>query len=83
MFSVVNVVMTWPGILAVDRFGRRPLLLIGAAGMAVAQLIVAAVGVAIDADNLAGQRVLISFVCMCVVSSVQSVSTRELTFRSS
>jgi len=32
--------------------------------MAISQLIVAAVGVAVDADNQAGQKVLIAFVCI-------------------
>lgn len=42
------------------------MLLLGAAGMCISQLIVAAVGVAIDQDNLAGQRVLIAFVCFFI-----------------
>lgn len=64
--SVVNVGMTVPGIWGVDHFGRRGMLLLGAAGMGISQIIVAAVGVAIDDDNLAGQRVLIAFVCFFI-----------------
>ncbi|KDE02510.1 hypothetical protein MVLG_06941 [Microbotryum lychnidis-dioicae p1A1 Lamole] len=62
--NVVNVGMTIPGILLVDRVGRRSMLLYGAFGMCVCQLIVAAVGLAVSKDNLAGQRVLIAFVCI-------------------
>jgi len=64
--NVVNVGATVPGIWAVDKLGRRALLLYGAAGMAISQLIVAAVGVAVDADNQAGQKVLIAFVCIFI-----------------
>ncbi|KAI1431176.1 high-affinity glucose transporter RGT2 [Xylaria sp. CBS 124048] len=42
--STINVVSTIPGLWAVDRFGRRPLLLWGAVGMAAAQFIVALTG---------------------------------------
>ncbi|KAI1812611.1 high-affinity glucose transporter RGT2 [Poronia punctata] len=42
--SVINVVSTLPGLWAVDKFGRRPLLLWGAVGMCVGQLIVAVIG---------------------------------------
>ncbi|GAA5873086.1 hypothetical protein JCM16303_006934 [Sporobolomyces ruberrimus] len=64
--NVVNVGATIPGILAVDRAGRRALLLYGAAGMAVSQLIVAAVGVATPEGNQASQKVLIAFVCIFI-----------------
>ncbi|GAA5936358.1 sugar porter family MFS transporter [Sporobolomyces koalae] len=64
--NVVNVGATIPGILAVDRLGRRALLLYGAAGMAVSQLIVAAVGVATSENNQASQKVLIAFVCIFI-----------------
>ncbi|GAA6017582.1 hypothetical protein JCM11491_005291 [Sporobolomyces phaffii] len=64
--NVVNVGATVPGILAVDRVGRRGLLLYGAAGMAVTQLIVAAVGVATPEGNQAAQKVLIAFVCIFI-----------------
>jgi len=30
--NVVNVVTTFPGLWAIDRFGRRPVLLVGALG---------------------------------------------------
>ena len=60
--NVVNVGMTVPGIWGVERFGRRRLLLIGAAGMCVCEFIVAITGVSIPTSNLAGQKVLIAFV---------------------
>lgn len=59
--------MTLPGIWGVERFGRRRLLLVGAAGMCVCEFIVAIVGVTISVENLAGQRVLIAFVCIYIV----------------
>ncbi|KAK4699649.1 MFS transporter, SP family, sugar:H+ symporter, partial [Phenoliferia sp. Uapishka_3] len=64
--NVVNVFMTLPGMYLVDKSGRRMLLLVGAAGMAMSQLIVAAVGSAISTENLAGQQVLIAFVCIFI-----------------
>ncbi|GAA6062675.1 hypothetical protein JCM10212_002498 [Sporobolomyces blumeae] len=60
--NVVNVGMTVPGIWAVDKLGRRSLLLYGAFGMAVSQIIVAAVGDGVSVDNKAGQKVLVAFV---------------------
>lgn len=64
--NVVNVVMTIPGIWAVDKVGRRRLLLIGAAGMLVCEYLVAIVGVTISVENQAGQKVLIAFVCIYI-----------------
>ncbi|KXN87454.1 putative glucose transporter rco-3, partial [Leucoagaricus sp. SymC.cos] len=64
--NIVNVFMTLPGIWGVERFGRRQLLLIGAAGMAICEFIVAIVGVTVSVENLAGQRVLIAFVCIYI-----------------
>ncbi|KAI1419294.1 high-affinity glucose transporter RGT2 [Xylaria sp. FL1777] len=42
--SVINVVSTLPGLWAVDRFGRRPLLFWGAIGMCIGQFVVALIG---------------------------------------
>ncbi|EKM81722.1 hypothetical protein AGABI1DRAFT_90109 [Agaricus bisporus var. burnettii JB137-S8] len=64
--SIVNVFMTLPGMWGVERFGRRRLLLVGAAGMSLCEFIVAIVGVTVSVDNLAGQRVLIAFVCIYI-----------------
>ncbi|BGP63347.1 hypothetical protein NBRC10512_007497 [Rhodotorula toruloides] len=64
--NVVNVGATIPGILAVDRVGRRSLLLYGAAAMCVCHFIVAGTGVGVSADNKAGQKVLIAFVCIFI-----------------
>lgn len=64
--SVVNVFMTLPGMWGVERFGRRRLLLIGAIGMCVCEFIVAITGVVVSTSNLAGQRVLIAFVCIYI-----------------
>jgi MFS family permease len=64
--NVVNVGMTVPGMWAVDKLGRRSLLLYGAAAMCVSQLIVAIVGTVIDDTNKAGNKVLIAFVCIFI-----------------
>ncbi|CAE6355938.1 unnamed protein product, partial [Rhizoctonia solani] len=64
--NVVNVGMTVPGIWAVDRVGRRRLLLIGAAGMLICEFLVAIIGVTISVENQAGQKVLIAFVCIYI-----------------
>jgi sugar porter (SP) family MFS transporter len=64
--NVVNVVMTVPGMYGVERFGRRRLLLVGAAGMCFCEYLVAIVGVTISKENIAGQRVLIAFVCIYI-----------------
>lgn len=42
--SAVNVGSTIPGLYLVDKWGRRPILLIGAIGMCISQLIVAITG---------------------------------------
>ncbi|KAL0065168.1 Plasma membrane low glucose sensor [Marasmius tenuissimus] len=64
--NVVNVVMTLPGIWGVERFGRRSLLLWGAVLMCVCEYIVAIVGVTVSVNNIAGQKVLIAFVCIYI-----------------
>jgi len=64
--NIVNVFMTIPGIWGVERFGRRRLLLIGAAGMCICEFIVAIVGVTVSTNNLAGQHVLVAFVCIYI-----------------
>ena len=64
--SIINVFMTLPGMWGVERFGRRRLLLVGAAGMCICEFLVAIVGVTISTSNTAGQKVLIAFVCIYI-----------------
>lgn len=64
--NVVNVGMTVPGILAVDRVGRRKLLLIGAAGMCVCEYLVAILGVTLSKENTSGQQAIVAFVCIYI-----------------
>jgi sugar porter (SP) family MFS transporter len=65
--NIVNVVSTIPGMLLVESWGRRRLLLVGAVGMAVSQLIVGAVGTALgghEGNQHVWNKVLIAFVCL-------------------
>ncbi|GAB1194040.1 general substrate transporter [Aspergillus pseudonomiae] len=62
--NIVNVVSTFPGLYMVEKWGRRPLLLFGAVGMCVSQLIVAIVGTATTSD--VANKVLIAFVCVYI-----------------
>ena len=64
--NIINVFMTLPGMWGVERFGRRRMLLVGAAGMCVCEYMVAIIGVTISTSNTAGQKVLIAFVCIYI-----------------
>jgi MFS family permease len=64
--SAVNVGSTFPGLYMVEKWGRRPLLLFGAAGMAVCQFIVAGVGTGASSNNISAQQALIAFVCIYI-----------------
>ncbi|KAI4158347.1 MAG: hypothetical protein LQ342_007516 [Letrouitia transgressa] len=63
--NVVNVVSTFPGLYLVEKWGRRPLLLLGAIGMFICQMIVASVGTALP-DSQVANKVLIAFVCIYI-----------------
>ncbi|EMD38912.1 hypothetical protein CERSUDRAFT_112620 [Gelatoporia subvermispora B] len=66
--NIVNVFMTIPGMWGVERFGRRSLLLWGAAVMCICEYIVAIVGVTISVENQAGQKALIALVCIYIAA---------------
>jgi sugar porter (SP) family MFS transporter len=61
----VNVLSTLPGMVLVETWGRRRLLLVGATGMAFSQLLVAIVGTAMPSTYNANM-VLIVFVCLYI-----------------
>ncbi|TQS38220.1 hypothetical protein Golomagni_01281 [Golovinomyces magnicellulatus] len=73
--SAVNVCSTLPGLYAIDKFGRRPLLLWGAIGMCIAQFVVATLGTTttgqtsegvVFATNVVAQKVSIAFICLYI-----------------
>ena len=73
--SCVNVGSTIPGLYAVDKWGRRPVLLLGAVGMSISQLLVAVLGTTttsqdangkIIVENTAAQSAAIAFICMYI-----------------
>lgn len=64
IINVINVVSTFPGLLVIESWGRRKLLIVGAIGMAVCQLLIASFTTAAgDGDELQkiGQTILIVF----------------------
>lgn len=64
--NVINTCSTFPGLYAVDRFGRRPLLFWGAIGMGVSQYIVAACGAATSTTNDASAAAQFTFICIYI-----------------
>ncbi|KAI2618330.1 hexose transporter [Hypomontagnella submonticulosa] len=73
--SCINVVSTLPGLWAVDKLGRRPLLLWGAVGMCLSQFLVAMLGTLTTGQdsqgniivyNVAAQKAGIAFVCIYI-----------------
>lgn len=73
ILASVNVAASFPGIYLVDRAGRRPVLLIGAATMFIGQIVVGSVSKAYPDDPIAGD-VLIAFTCLFVAVSPLSQS---------
>ncbi|KAL9079211.1 MAG: hypothetical protein Q9157_001880 [Trypethelium eluteriae] len=63
--NVVNVASTPLSFWAIERFGRRPLLIYGAMAMVVCEFVVAIVGTA-DAGSKAANVCLIVFVCFYI-----------------
>ncbi len=66
--SIVNCFMTLPGMWGIERFGRRSLLLYGAAVMCVCEFIIAIVGVTISVENQHGQKALIALICIYIAA---------------
>ncbi|KAL8400913.1 hypothetical protein RB594_001080 [Gaeumannomyces avenae] len=73
--SVINVVSTLPGLWAVDRLGRRALLLGGAIGMTISQFLVAMLGTLTTGQDAEGkiivfnadaQKAGVAFVCIYI-----------------
>ncbi|CDO75835.1 hypothetical protein BN946_scf184951.g33 [Trametes cinnabarina] len=66
--NIVNVFMTLPGMWGIERFGRRSLLLWGAAIMCICEYLVAIIGVTISVDDTSGQKGLIALVCIYIAA---------------
>ncbi|KAE8448060.1 hypothetical protein EG329_009825 [Mollisiaceae sp. DMI_Dod_QoI] len=73
--SSVNTASTLPGLYAIDKWGRRPLLWWGAIGMTISQLLVAILGTTttgqhadgtLYSKNDAAQKASIAFVCIYI-----------------
>ena len=64
--NVVNVVSTFPGLYAIDKLGRRPILLIGALGMGICQYVVGACGVATSLTNGSSAQAQFAFICIYI-----------------
>ncbi|KAK0753836.1 general substrate transporter [Schizothecium vesticola] len=67
IIQVINCVSTLPGLLVVESWGRRRLLIVGAIGMAICQLLIASYATASDGDNKPVQnQILIIFVAIYI-----------------
>ncbi|KAK0529027.1 Plasma membrane low glucose sensor [Tilletia horrida] len=66
--NIVNVFSTVPGMWAMDKVGRRPLLFYGALWMTVCEYIVAIVGTTQGTGNKAAGRSLVAFVCLYIAA---------------
>ncbi|KAL7412573.1 hexose transporter [Mrakia frigida] len=65
ILSAVNLIMTFPGMWIVYKFGRRQVLLYGAIVMFTGQIITGAIGTALPGQETSG-KVLIAFSCIFV-----------------
>jgi len=52
--NIINVFMTLPGMWGVERFGRRRLLLVGAADTCVCKFLIAIISITIPTSSIAG-----------------------------
>ncbi|KAG7885591.1 hypothetical protein KL938_000623 [Ogataea parapolymorpha] len=63
--TIVNVVSTPLSFYTIEKFGRRTLMIYGAAGMVVCQFIVA-IGGTVDGDNQKTVSAMIAFICIYI-----------------
>lgn len=61
----VNMLATIPGLLMIERWGRRPLLLFGGVGMAISQFLVAGLGTGLS-QNDATNKASIILICLFI-----------------
>lgn len=62
IINIINVVSTFPGLLIIESWGRRKLLMLGAFGMAICQLLMASYTTAVGKEHQdSAQLVLIIF----------------------
>lgn len=67
IMQIINAVSTLPGLLVVESWGRRRLLIVGAIGMAICQLLIAAYATANGDDDMTTQnQILIIFVAIYI-----------------
>lgn len=66
--NIVNMFMTFPGVILIEVIGRRKLLLGGAVGMCVSELLIAIIGVAVSETNKSANKVLVAFTCTFIAS---------------
>ncbi|RHZ57436.1 hypothetical protein CDV55_101726 [Aspergillus turcosus] len=73
--NCVNVASTFPGLYAIEKWGRRPVLFWGAVGMCVSQFLVAILGTTTTGQDAAGriivhnepaQKAAIAFICIYI-----------------
>ncbi len=73
--NCVNTASTFPGLYAIDKWGRRPVLFWGAVGMCVSQFLVAILGTTTTTQddlgniivlNLSAQKAAIAFICIYI-----------------
>jgi SP family sugar:H+ symporter-like MFS transporter len=76
--SCINVASTFPGLYLVEKWGRRRLLLFGAAGMAACQFIVAITGTVAGIENLPAFVCIYIFFFACSWGPVAWVVTGEI-----
>lgn len=67
IMQIINMVSTFPGVVVVEAWGRRRLLIIGAIGMAICQLLIASFATATGDSNESPQnQILIIFVAIYI-----------------
>lgn len=67
VMQIINVVSTIPGLLVVESWGRRKLLIVGAIGMAICQLIIASFTTVVgDSNQATANQILLIFVSIYI-----------------
>jgi len=66
IINIFNTFSTLPGLLVVESWGRRNLLIIGAVGMAICHLLIATFTTAAPNNQTTANQILIIFVCLYI-----------------